>query len=165
MLVETRGVATAGAALAHLDLALAIVRRASPSLARLAARYLTFERRPSQAAYGIPDHVAHADPVVERFESWARKNLAAFSVPDAAKAIGASERTLERRVRHTLGRSPLAYVRDLRVEEAMHQLETSDRSLDEVAAKVGYRDAVTLRTLLRKKTGLGVRELRRRARG
>jgi len=32
----------------------------------------------------------------------------------------------------------------------------------EVAAKVGYQDGVTLRTLLRKKTGRGVRELRGR---
>jgi hypothetical protein len=31
------------------------------------------------------------------------------------------------------------------------------------AAKVGYADGVTLRTLLRRKTGSGIRELRLRA--
>ena len=34
-------------------------------------------------------------------------------------------------------------------------------SVDEIAEAVGYHDGVTLRTLLREKTGRGVRELRR----
>jgi transcriptional regulator GlxA family with amidase domain len=51
-------------------------------------------------------------------------------------------------------------VQDLRVDDARHQLETTEKGLDEIATSVGYRDAVSLRALLRKKTGLGVRELR-----
>ncbi|HEX4517906.1 MAG TPA: helix-turn-helix domain-containing protein, partial [Polyangiaceae bacterium] len=60
------------------------------------------------------------------------------------------------------GKSPVSYVQDLRVERAVHALETTDATVDDVATLVGYRDAVTLRTLLRKKTGRGVRELRDR---
>jgi transcriptional regulator GlxA family with amidase domain len=56
----------------------------------------------------------------------------------------------------------VSYVQDLRVERAVHALETTDATVDDVATLVGYRDAVTLRTLLRKKTGRGVRELRDR---
>ncbi len=59
-----------------------------------------------------------------------------------------------------LGRSPVAFVRDLRVEQAVHRLQTTDATIDEIAAAVGYSDGVTLRTLLRTKTGRGVRELR-----
>jgi transcriptional regulator GlxA family with amidase domain len=163
MIVEDGDVMTAGAALAHLDLALSIVRRKSPALARTTARHLAFERRPGelgQSAYEMPGYKAHADPMVERFEVWARNHLAEFSLARAAKAVGTSERTLERRVHRAVGRSPVAFVQDLRVEEARHQLETTDRGIDEIAQQVGYRDGVTLRTLLRKKTGLGVRELR-----
>lgn len=76
--------------------------------------------------------------------------------------MGASERTLERRVRHVLGESPLAFVQDLRVADAVHQLETTDRGVDEIATRVGYRSGTTLRMLLRKRTGRGVRELRAR---
>ena len=59
-----------------------------------------------------------------------------------------------------LGKTPLEYVQDLRVERAVHLLQTSGGSVDEIAAEVGYGDGVTLRTLLRRKTGRGVRELR-----
>jgi transcriptional regulator GlxA family with amidase domain len=162
MIVESRGVVTAGAALAHLDLALWLVRKRSPSLARSTARHLAFHRSPSQAAYVIHDHVHHADPLVERFETWARGHLAELTLTLAARAVGAGERTLERRIRRSLGKSPLAFVQDLRVEEAVHLLETTDRSIDEIASAVGYASGTTLRTLLRRKTGLGVRELRAR---
>jgi hypothetical protein len=85
MLVNSARVITAGAALAHLDLALSVVRSRSPALAALAARYLLIEARGSQAEFVITNHLSHADPVVERFEGWARQQLAhGFSLAAAA---------------------------------------------------------------------------------
>jgi transcriptional regulator GlxA family with amidase domain len=162
MVVPAGRLITAGAALAHLDLSLWMVRRRSPALAGMTARYLVVEPRASQATYAIPDHLAHADPIVERFEAWARRHLGArFSLEAAARAVGTSERTLARRLAGVLGKTPLSYVQDLRVERAVHLLRTSDAGIDSIAAEVGYGDGVTLRTLLRRKTGRGIRELRR----
>ncbi len=161
MLVNDACFTTAGAALAHLDLALGVVRSRSPSLAALCARYLLIEPRASQAVFVIPDHVAHTDPIVERFERWARGRLAqGFSMSEATHAIGTSERTLGRRIQTVLGKSPLVYFQDLRVERAVHLLQTSTESIDQIATLVGYSDGTTLRSLLRKKLGKGVRELR-----
>ncbi len=166
MLVNSSRFTTAGAALAHLDLALGVVRGQSPALAALCARYLLIEARQSQAQFVIPDHVAHADPVVERFERWARDRLASgFSLADAALAVGASERTLGRRVQAVLGKSPLAYFQRLRVERAAHLLRTGADSIERIANLVGYADGATLRTLLRRELGKGVRELRGRESG
>jgi transcriptional regulator GlxA family with amidase domain len=165
MVVESGRFVTAGAALAHLDLALWLVRRRSPALAALTARYLIFDSRSTQANYAILDHLAHADPLVERFEKWARRSLKQpFSLEAAARVVGTSERTLARRLATVLGKSPLAYVQELRVERAVHLLQTSDASVDEIAGEVGYTDGVTLRTLLRRRTGRTVRELRARRR-
>jgi transcriptional regulator GlxA family with amidase domain len=147
-----------------MDLALWLIRGRSPTLADLVARYLVLEPRPSQAPFIVPGHVQHNDPLIARFERWARRHLAeSFSLHDAARAIGTSERSLERRFRQTLGKTPVSFVQDLRVELAVHLLRTTDQSVDEIAALVGYRDGVTLRTLLRKKLGKGIRELRRAA--
>jgi transcriptional regulator GlxA family with amidase domain len=160
MIVESSRVVTAGAALAHVDLALWLVRRKSPTLARTTARHLVFDARPSQVAYSMPDHLVFADPLVERFEQWARRHLTSFTLAGAARSAGTSERTLERRIRAVLGKSPLSYVQDLRVEQAIHRLQTTKDTIEEIASAVGYRDGATLRVLLRKKTGRGLRELR-----
>jgi transcriptional regulator GlxA family with amidase domain len=161
MLVHSGRFLTAGAALSHMDMALWLIRQASPSLAALTARYLVVDSRAAQSAYAIIDHLAHADPLVQRFEHWAREHLAeGFSLQEAAHAIGASKRTLARRISEVLGRTPLSYFQDLRVERAVHMLRTSSDDVEAIAASVGYADGVTLRNLLRRRLGRGVREIR-----
>ena len=162
MIVKSGKRVTAGAALSHMDLALWLIRQRSPKLASLTAKYLIVDSRPSQSAYILSDHLMHTDPVVERFERWARARLGdEFSLDEAAKAVATSKRTLARRLQAVLGKSPLSFVQSLRVERAVHLLKTSQDSVDEIAARVGYADGVTLRTLLRRELGYGVREIRR----
>jgi transcriptional regulator GlxA family with amidase domain len=161
MLVHSGRFVTAGAALGHMDLALWLVRSVSPQLASLTAQYLIVDSRPSQSAYALTDHLVHTDPLVGKFESWARANLArGFSLNAAARAVGSSKRTLARRLDAVLGKSPLEYVQALRVERAVHLLKTTRASVDEIAARVGYSDGVTLRALLRRSRNTGVREIR-----
>ncbi|MFF3515026.1 GlxA family transcriptional regulator [Streptomyces sp. NPDC002573] len=163
MVTSSRGVTTAGAAFGHVDLALAIVRMKSPALAELVARYLVVDERPSQAAYTISAALAQSDPTLEAFERWARVHLdEPISIADAARAIGVSERTLQRAVRRTLGTSPVRFVQDLRVERASHLLRTTGLPLEVIARKVGYEHANTLRILLRERTGTTAGSLRRR---
>jgi transcriptional regulator GlxA family with amidase domain len=162
IVVPSNAVVTAGAALSHLDLALTLIRGASPELATLTAKYLVADARTSQAGYTIPGHLAQADPLVHKFERWARQRLAeGFSLDQAAAAVATSKRTLARRMQSALGKSPLDYFQDLRVERAVHLLETSHASVDQIAAEVGYAEGVTLRALLRRRLGRGVREIRR----
>jgi transcriptional regulator GlxA family with amidase domain len=161
MLVPSDVGVTAGAAMGHLDLALWLIRKASPELAAVVSRYLLADIRSSQAPYIIPNHLAQADPLVLRFEQWARKNLkTGFSLQEAAKALATSARTLQRRCEAVLGKSPLAYFQDLRVERARSLLHGSGLDVDAIAAEVGYVDGATLRTLLRQRLGRGVRDLR-----
>jgi len=161
MIVKSGQFVTAGAALSHIDLALWLVRGVSPELAALTARYLIVDTRPSQSAYALTDHLVHDDPVVQRFERWARARLTrGFSLDEAAKATGASKRTLARHMQNVLGKSPLAYCQSLRIERAVHLLKTGNASVDEIAARVGYADGATLRTLLRRRLNLGIREIR-----
>ena len=162
MIVKSGRCVTAGAALSHMDLALWLVRGVSPQLASLTAKYLIVDSRTSQSVYALTDHLVHSDPIVQRFESWARSQLTrGFSLDDAAKAIGASKRTLARRMHNVLGKSPLTYFQGLRVEHAVHLLKTGNTSVDEVAAQVGYSDGTTLRALLRRRLNLGIKEIRR----
>ena len=161
MLVPTDRGVTAGAAMGHLDLTLWLIRSASPELAVVVSRYLLADMRSSQARYIIPNHLALADPLIRRFEKWARDHLkTGFSLQNAASALATSSRTLQRRCEAVLGKSPLSYFQDLRVERAQSLLHGSGLDLDAIAAEVGYVDGATLRTLLRERLGRGVRELR-----
>jgi transcriptional regulator GlxA family with amidase domain len=164
MIVKSGNFVTAGAALSHIDLALWLIRGVSPSLASLTARYLIVDSRPSQSAYALTDHLVHSDPLVQRFEGWARARLKlGFSLDEAAAAVGASKRTLARRMQTAIGKSPLSFFQGLRVERAVHLLKTSSASVEEIAERVGYADGATLRLLLRRRLGLGIKEIRRSA--
>jgi transcriptional regulator GlxA family with amidase domain len=160
MIVAAGRLVTAGAAMGHLDLALWLMRQTSPEMAALVARLMLIDKRTSQAPYIIPDFLAHADPLIERFERWAREHLATgFSLQEVANALSVTPRTLQRRTEAVLGKSPLAFFQDIRVERAQH-LVSIGQDVEKIASEVGYAEAATLRNLLRRRTGRTVRELR-----
>lgn len=162
LIVPSGRFVTSGAALSHIDLALWLIRGQSPDLAGLVARYLIVDSRPSQSVYMLSGHLASADPLVERFDHWVRANLSqAFSLEQAADAMATSKRTLARRLQTVLGKSPLQYVQDLRVERAVHLIKTSDLNVERIAEAVGYANGTTLATLIRQRLGVGIREMRR----
>lgn len=158
---------TAGAALSHVDLMLALVSRfAGPRIGRLCVRYLSLETHPTQARYMMTHHLARDHAEVRRAEAWIRAHVAeSFTVADVAKAARTSPRTLARRIQRSTGTTPVKFVQRLRVEHAAHLLEATELPFDEISRRVGYAEPAALRSLLRRELGEGPRELRRRARG
>jgi transcriptional regulator GlxA family with amidase domain len=154
-------ITTAGAAFAHIDLALSIVQQHSPSLADLTARYLLTGDRPSQAAYAMPALLARTDPTMAAFERWVRQRLSEpLRISAAAHDLGISERTLQRTTASVVGMSPLHFVQQVRLDEATFLLRHTPMSMSAIAAAVGYRDAGTLRALVRKRRNSTLRGLR-----
>src|SRR4030095_2227635 len=104
-------ITTAGAAFAHIDLALSIVQQHSPTLADLTARYLLTGARPSQAAYAMPALLARTDPTMAAFERWVRQRLSEpLRISAAARDLGISKRTLQRTKASVVGMSPLPFL-------------------------------------------------------
>ncbi|NVI96917.1 helix-turn-helix domain-containing protein [Myxococcus sp. AM009] len=155
MVVESDGVLTAGSAFAHADLVLAIVARvASPSLTHLVARYLVLDERVSQARYMVMEHLRVSDPALRAVERFVGANLGRqLTLAELARAAATSSRTLARRVQAGLGMTPLEFVQRVRVAHASHLLETTQASVDEVAARVGYADAAAFRRVFRRYVG------------
>lgn len=154
MVVDDGPILTAGAAFAHIDLALALLRGVSVELARQVARLLLIDDRPSQTGYVTLDHLEHDDAIVRAFERHVRDNLdQAFDVTHTARVIGTSRRTLERRTRQILGLTPLGLVQRLRIERASHLRRTTDLSTVAIAQRVGYVHGETLRALEKRAPG------------
>lgn len=163
-LVRSSGVTTAGAAFAHIDLALSLVHAQSPPLAELVARHLLIGDRSSQGAFAVPTMLAGHGPEIAAFERWVRSNLdGPIRISAAAAAIGLSERTLQRITASAVGMSPVEFVNEIRLEEASFLLRSSMLSAEVVAARVGFRNSSALRALLRRRRGVSIRELRRGA--
>ena len=166
-LVTSDGITTAGAAFAHIDMALSVVQKRSPALADAVARYLLIGARASQASFAAPTMLARNNPVLVAFEEWVRTHLdltlaGAARVADAAKAVGVSERTLQRITQASLGLSPLAFINQIRLDEATHLLRTDPSlSADAIAARVGFQHGSTLGALFRRRRGTTLGALRR----
>jgi len=161
-LVVSGGVTTAGAAVAHLDLALSLVRQASPALSAAAADYLAVGERPRQSDVMRPALLPVTDPVLSAFDRAVRHGVAGpLEVAQLARQLGVSQRTLQRLTSTVLGMTPVRYIQQVRLERATALLRTTDLSIASVAHAVGYQDATTLGTLLRRRRGTTPGQLRR----
>jgi transcriptional regulator GlxA family with amidase domain len=77
MVVADWPIATGAAAMAQMDLMLAVVGRfAGPSLAKACANYLLLDGRRSQAPFMAINYLASQDPRMAKAEKWVRDNIA-----------------------------------------------------------------------------------------
>jgi transcriptional regulator GlxA family with amidase domain len=105
------------------------------------------------------------DALIAKCQEWIAEHYDRSS-PVAAMATlsGLAERSFKRRFAKATGIAPLEYVHTLRLEEAKHELETSDAPIEDVAGQVGYEDASFFGRLFRRKVGLTPAQYRRRFR-
>jgi transcriptional regulator GlxA family with amidase domain len=167
VLTEKDRLICSGAVTAYLNLALRLVEKfGGASLARSTARTMLIDtNRLSQAAYrilSVEGQSSHSDEVVSQAQRRIEKRLQEpFSLPDLARDLSVSERTLIRRFNKALGQTPLAYLQSQRIETAKHLLETSALTVDAVCEHIGYADVSSFRRLFRRETGLSPREFQR----
>jgi transcriptional regulator GlxA family with amidase domain len=103
------------------------------------------------------------DAVIGRCQEWIAEHYRERApVAAMARLSGLAERSFKRRFRQATGLAPLEYVHTLRLEEAKHILETSDRSIEAIAEEVGYEDPGFFGRLFRRKVGITPAQYRRR---
>jgi transcriptional regulator GlxA family with amidase domain len=147
--VDNGRILTSAGAAAGLDLCLHLVRRdlgaeVAAQVARVAV--MSPERAGGQAQFIVYEQPAVDHPSIGRLLQWIEQNLqSALSLPVLARRAAMSSRTLSRRFREQVGTTPARWVAVARVRFAQRLLETTDLSVEEVAAKTGFGSAAVLR--------------------
>lgn len=167
VVVEDGAIITGGAAMAQMDVMLRIVSRfAGADIARLCARYLLANERSSQASYVTLRSFTASDTRLLKAEQWVRDNLTRGDVTldELAEISGLHAKTFYRRLRAATGLAPSRFVQRVRLEVATDLLRDTTLSVDEIAARIGYADASTLRRIVRRELGMSATEIRTRSR-
>ncbi len=146
--VDEGQVLTSAGVAAGIDLCLHILRSDhGAETASLAARRMVVApyREGGQAQF-VQRPVVTAGPGLAGTCAWAVAHLAEpIGVNDLARHAGWSARTFARRFRDETGTTPLRWLSGQRVLEARRLLETTDLSVDRVAAACGLGTAANLR--------------------
>jgi transcriptional regulator GlxA family with amidase domain len=157
---------TAGGASAWNDLLIYLIARMSgpEEAVRISKLYLLQAHEAGQQPFRLlATSRHHGDRVIAESQRWVSEHLSRDNpVAAMAQMSGLPERSFHRRFRQATGMPPLAYVQALRIEEAKTLLETTQASIEEVGAAVGYAEAASFRKLFRRAVGVTPSDYRRR---
>ncbi|WP_042425590.1 GlxA family transcriptional regulator [Streptacidiphilus anmyonensis] len=151
---------------ACLDLSLALVAddHGEAVALRVARQLVMYLKRTSgQSQFSVPLEPVSTTRRMEELRHHVAANLtAALTVPDLAQAANISERQLTRIFKTELGTTPAAYVESARVEAARARLESTDDTLDRIAAACGFNTPDTLVRAFRRRLDTTPTEYRQR---
>jgi len=152
---------------AGIDLALALVEEdLGPHAALTVAReMIVYLKRPGgQEQYSEPlRHQVHGADAFAELVAWIRGHLSSdTSVPALAARVRLSPRQFARRFAAALGCTPAAYVENLRLNVAREHLGGANRSIERIAASVGFTSADVFARRFKLRFGISPRSYRER---
>lgn len=155
LFVDEGEVLTSAGLSAGIDLSLHVIRRDfGAEVGERVARHMVAapHREGGQAQYFKPELPPSAGSL-EPTRRWALEHLSEpLDVAAMSRHAGVSPRTFARRFRAETGTTPLQWLLSQRVLEARRLLEGTDLPIDEVAWRVGFGTAASLRDHFRRAT-------------
>ncbi|RMB71868.1 helix-turn-helix domain-containing protein [Rhodococcus sp. SBT000017] len=148
--IDHGDVMTSAGTASSIDSCLHIVRKhlGSAAATRVARSLVVAPHRDGGQAQYIERPVIEAsgDTAIADAQSWALERLdEALPIERLAEHARMSRRSFIRQFQRETGSTPARWVLDKRLNEARSLLETTDRSIDNIAALCGFGSAVTLR--------------------
>lgn len=155
---QDAGIVTAGAVSAWHDLAFYLIARfcGYSHALQTAKVFLLTDHADGQCPYAVMTRSMDAkDAVVADCQAWIANNYEIENpVEQMARRSGLNARTFARRFEAATGYTPMDYVQALRIEEAKQELERDQRTIEEVAALVGYEDDASFRRIFKRRVGI-----------
>jgi transcriptional regulator GlxA family with amidase domain len=166
-LIEEHRIVTSGGPLSWIDLCLHVIRSLyGAEAAKIAADFAVVDTVPSAGSAYIPlSHLAVANSfVLEAEHAVRRAGEDPVTAQDLARALGASNRTLSRRLKEATGETPKQFIDRVRFETARMLLETTSCSVKQLAADSGYSGAASFRRAFYRYSGMTPAAYRSRTR-
>ncbi|MDC9613837.1 helix-turn-helix domain-containing protein [Xenorhabdus khoisanae] len=105
----------------------------------------------------------HADSLIHKLQDWMHAFPSEIlSVADLANKIHLCERQMKRRFKIATGKTPIQYIQQIRLSQAKHWLEKSQKTIEEISHEVGYEDTRYFRELFKRCNGLTPKEYRQK---
>jgi len=116
-------------------------------------RHFSHEIRKSyeSSAFFEDTQKPHPDEDIIQIQIWLQDNYyRTILFPQLAERFGMSTRTLNRRFKNALGKTPLEYLQEIRINTARDLLKTSNLSIGDIADRIGYQDTSYFAGLFKK---------------
>ena len=165
MILDDGDIISAGGILAWTDLGLTLVDRLfGRSVMLSTARFLvTKPPRTSQLPFTefVP-RLDHGDEAILRVQRHIQSDPSApTQLADLAELAGLGLRTFMRRFAKATDLNPTEYVQQVRVAKARSILELTNRSVDQIAWQVGYKDPSAFSKIFKRVSGVSASDYRR----
>lgn len=157
--IRDKNIYTSAGVTAGIDLALALVEEdlgASVALqvARMMVVFLQRSGGQSQFSATLAAQTCESQPLRDLL-AWMADNMTRdLSVASLARRVAMSPRNFARVFVQEVGDTPARHLENLRLEASRRQLETTSLSLEEVAARSGFRSAEILRRTFARRLGV-----------
>lgn len=166
IIVEGDTIITAGGLMAWTDLGMRLCERIFGTAVMMqTARFMLVDTagREQRNYKSFVPRTSHGDDAILAVQHMLNaidgQPISISEMTDKAKL---EERTFLRRFKSATGLRPTEYLQRVRMEKAKHLLESSRRSVEQIARSVGYRDIAAFRRLFKRETGLSPQDFRRR---
>jgi transcriptional regulator GlxA family with amidase domain len=158
ILTDEDGIYTSGGAYAYLNLLLYLIEKyVGRDMAILIAKTFMIDMdRHSQSPF-IMFQVQrdHPDETIRKAQDYIENHFQErLTVDQLASILALSRRNFERRFKKATGNTIAEYIQRVKIEAAKKNLESGQRSVNEVMYEVGYNDTKTFRETFKKITGL-----------
>jgi transcriptional regulator GlxA family with amidase domain len=166
IITDENGIYTCGGGFSYLNLLLYIIEKhLGREISILASKMFEIDiERKSQNPFMIfLGQKQHGDEEVLHAQQYIENNaVEIFTVDELCAQFNTSRRTFERRFKKCTGNSVMGYIQRVKVEFAKKQLETGNKTINEIIYEVGYNDIDAFRKVFKKYTDLSPTDYRKR---
>lgn len=158
LFIRDGAISTSAGVTAGMDLSLSLIEEdLGHAAAMAAAAYIVvfLKRAGTQSQFSAPLKAQCGSDRFAPLHAWMATHLdQRIAVEDLAGQANMSTRTFARAYRREVGCTPARMLETLRIEAACRALATRDRSLKQVAAQCGFRDAHAMRRVFQRRLGM-----------